>query len=441
MRLPPLRHLHIVVRAAWVRLDDHDRLLPRRGRQPRAREAFPAATSPRALHRPPGDRDRRPSVIPIAVEFLRARSRGRRGGGAREPASRWNRRGEFFPAHFAAVECGARRGRPGRSPVLPTARDGSAFGEVNAEICSPDRARGWVSCEHLGRLSAPARRFARSPRRLDQLPVRHAGRDYRLVQGDSIALLERLATALGRPDLRRPAVQPLHGGSLQLGPARLRRQGGWTSSRGVDTDTSSTRLAGRLPPRAQPPAPCGERHPARDLLPRLRDAGPRYHLLIRSPGSSQRQPEPRLPLLHALDRDPHLGRPSREEARAHLRYRSMRAGTAASRCGTSGRSPTTRGRRVVAPHARKSESARAATPRRSRWRCSERVIAAASNPGDLVVDPFNGSAPPARRRDARPPLHRFRSRREVPRPHRAPHRHRTRERPVAGARRRATPAA
>ena len=214
------------------------------------------------------------------------------------------------------------------------------------------------------------------------------------------------------PRLRRPSVLPV---ATAASPASRGRRapvekGGWDASRGIEDGPRLHARAGSRPVRRvlKPTGiALGLRHAARHLLRRLRDAVARLppaqhrHLV-----QAERQPEPLLPLLHPLHRDPDLGRARRRPGSCRTRFdypamkaanggKQMRDVWALPRSGEEELADDGEGRVWTSTSPRAGRRRRSAvTPRRSRWRCSDassrrplRRMAWCSTPSRAVAPP------------------------------------------------------
>ena len=250
--------------------------------------------------------------------------------------------------------------------------------------------------------------------------------DCRLLHGDCLALLDQLPAASIDLIFADPPYLLSNGGTTCASGKRVSvDKGKWDASGGLAADHDWNRaLAARLPARAQAVGhDLGLGHASRDLLDRLRHADARLppaqhdHLV-----QAERQPQPGLPLLHPLDGDRALGLAG--QARTPLphtfHYRDMKAENGGKQMRDLWQIPEPDGEQVVwsLPTPPKSEKRSGRHPTQKPLALLDRIVRAGSSPGDLVLDPFNGSGTTRRgRARRRPPLRRHRRRPRLPRPH------------------------
>jgi site-specific DNA-methyltransferase (adenine-specific) len=234
-------------------------------------------------------------------------------------------------------------------------------------------------------------------RACDALPVRHRGATFRLLEGDSLALLARLPAASVDLVFADPPYHLSNGGSTcQAGRRVAVDKGGWDASRGVGADHDFNRRWLEACQRVLKPSGTiwvsGTQHVIFSLGFAMQELG--YHLLNTvtwfkpnaSPNLACRffthstelviwaAPSRAKPLLHTFNY------PQMKAANGGKQMRDMWSLTDDG-AGAMWSLPT--------PSKREKHAGR--HPTQKPIALLDRIITAASRPGDLVLDPFNGS--------------------------------------------------
>lgn len=232
---------------------------------------------------------------------------------------------------------------------------------------------------------------------LDALAPRHAGDAFRLVQGDSIALLDRLPAQSVDLIFADPPYNLSNGGTTcHAGRRAAVHKGDWDQSRGVETDHDFHRAWLTACRRVLKPSGTlwvsGTQHVIFSLGYAMQEIG--YHLLNTvtwfKPNAS-----PNLACRFFTHSTELLiwAAPARGKKLEHFfDYRKMKAENGGKQMRDLW-SITDDGQGEIwtLPAPGKSEKREGRHPTQKPLSLLERIVTASSSPGDLVVDPFNGS--------------------------------------------------
>jgi site-specific DNA-methyltransferase (adenine-specific) len=260
--------------------------------------------------------------------------------------------------------------------------------------------RGEISAPKIVamRTSSRARVDGRDPlRALDGLPARHRGEGYRLIEGDSLGLLERLPPRSVDLVFADPPYNLSNGGSTcQAGKRAAVDKGAWDASRGVDEDHHFHRRWLAACRRVLKPSGTiwvsGTQHVIFSLGFAMQELG--YHLLNTvtwfKPNAS-----PNLAcrfFTHSTELVIWAA-PERSKPLAHtFHYPQMKAENGGKQMRDMWPLDSD-GEGVVwsLPTPAKREKSEGRHPTQKPIALLDRIVTASSNPGDLVLDPFNGS--------------------------------------------------